>query len=190
MKFNTRTEIINYFIEKNNYKSYLEIGVKSGKNFNQINIENKTGVDIDKNTLNFVPDCLIMSSDKFFKINKQKFDIIFIDGLHESTQVKKDIENSLKILNINGVIICHDMLPPDEAHQIIPRQQKEWTGDCWKAWVQLRSLRSDLKMLVLNCDYGCGVIQFGKQELITYNNLDWISFQENKINWLNLVNEL
>ena len=40
-----------------------------------------------------------MTSDHFFSINKDNFDIIFIDGLHEYSQVMKDIKNSLKFLN-------------------------------------------------------------------------------------------
>ena len=41
----------------------------------------------------------------------QKFDIIFIDGLHEYDQVKKDIVNSLKFIDEKGFILIHDLLP-------------------------------------------------------------------------------
>ena len=39
------------------------------------------------------------TSDEFFESNKKNFDIIFIDGLHEYDQVKRDIKNSIKFLN-------------------------------------------------------------------------------------------
>ena len=48
------------------------------------------------------------NSDSFFKQNKQKFDVIYIDGWHEAPQVYRDINNSWDCLNINGIIICDD----------------------------------------------------------------------------------
>ena len=48
------------------------------------------------------------SSDSFFLNQKDKYDVIYIDGSHEADQVYKDIKNSWKILNINGVLICDD----------------------------------------------------------------------------------
>lgn len=75
-----RQEIIQLLIDKNQYKSYLEIGVADPNcTFNQIKIKNKTSVDPRKDyeyTYN-------LTSDEFFSINTNKFDIVFIDGLHE-----------------------------------------------------------------------------------------------------------
>ena len=51
------------------------------------------------------------TSDEFFKNNKEKFDLIFLDGLHTYHQTIKDINNSLRNLNSNGIIIIHDCLP-------------------------------------------------------------------------------
>ena len=45
-----------------------------------------------------------MKSDDFFLQNKQSFDCIFIDGLHEYDQVCKDLENSLNCVNEKGII--------------------------------------------------------------------------------------
>lgn len=183
----TRTEIINAYISENNYKTYLEIGVNRGHNLREIKIENKTGVDSDPGTKKYVPECLIMPSDIFFKANTRKYDIIFIDGLHLADQVQRDIENALNVLNKNGTIICHDMLPPDEAHQSVPRRQAQWTGDCWKAWAAIRSKRNDLSMYVLDTDYGCGIINFGEQELISFDCLDWKTFREKKHYLMNIL---
>ena len=100
-----------------------------------------------------------MTSDDFFKQNNENFDVIFIDGLHEYGQVYRDIQNSLKFLNDGGYIICHDMSPNNEIIQRYPQTHPgEWTGDCWKAWVKLKSEKSDLQMFVVDSDYGCGVI--------------------------------
>ena len=48
------------------------------------------------------------TSDEYFKNNNEKFDIIYIDGWHEASQVYKDINNSWDRLNLNGIIICDD----------------------------------------------------------------------------------
>lgn len=47
-------------------------------------------------------------SDDFFRKNVEYFDLIYIDGTHESFQVDKDINNAWKFLNLNGIIICDD----------------------------------------------------------------------------------
>ena len=51
-----------------------------------------------------------MSSKKFFKINKNKFNLIYIDGSHFSDDVKNDFNNSLKIANKDCIIILDDLL--------------------------------------------------------------------------------
>jgi hypothetical protein len=48
------------------------------------------------------------TSDNFFKKNNNNFDIIYVDGSHESKQVYKDLNNSWYILNNNGILICDD----------------------------------------------------------------------------------
>ena len=47
------------------------------------------------------------------------FDIIFVDGLHEKQQVKKDILNSIKFLKDGGTIICHDVNLIDVIEYIV-----------------------------------------------------------------------
>jgi hypothetical protein len=48
------------------------------------------------------------SSDSFFKKNKKTYNIIYIDGSHEYSQVKKDFSNSFNCLEKNGYLICDD----------------------------------------------------------------------------------
>ncbi len=180
-----RTDIINLFINKYKYKSYLEIGVANpDENFVKINVDNKISVDPNVSKANFV-----MTSDDFFKENDKKFDIIFIDGLHESEQVYRDVNNSISILNEGGSIIMHDCNPLSEVIQLVPQiQAGEWTGDCWKAWVKIRAERKDLHMFVVDTDYGCGIIRKGSQELITINKeLTWELLDKNRKELLNLI---
>ena len=47
-----------------------------------------------------------MTSDEFFeKYPEEKFDVIFIDGLHHYDQCQKDTINALKKLNESGIIL-------------------------------------------------------------------------------------
>jgi len=39
-----------------------------------------------------------ITSDKFFEDNDMKYDLIYIDGSHECSQINKDMENSFKVL--------------------------------------------------------------------------------------------
>ena len=179
----TRTDILNFLIEKNNYKTYLEVGAQFCVNFNGIKINKKIGVDPNGD----FKDILKLTSDKFFELNNQKFDIIFIDGLHESSQVKKDIENSLLILNEKGIIVLHDCNPTTKEIQEVPCKTREWTGDVWKAFVYYRQYEY-LNMFVINTDWGCGIIMKGYQEPIKVKieHLTWEYFCQNKNLWLNL----
>ncbi len=182
-----RTEIIQKLINKINAKHYLEIGLGPGINFNGINCDYKVSVDPNPTVGNI---SFTLTSDDFFKQNTEKFDVIFIDGLHYSEQVYKDIINSLNVLNDGGYIICHDMNPHSEIIQRYPQAipESEWTGDCWKAWVKLRSERSNIEMFVIDSDYGCGIITKGEQNLIKFDNeLTYEYLDNNREYLLNLI---
>jgi len=181
-----RTEIIQALINKINGKRYLEIGMGPGHNFTSVVCEHKVCVDPTPT----VPVTFSLTSDAFFGQNKDTYDVIFIDGLHWSEQVYKDIVNSLNVLNDGGYIICHDMNPHSEFIQRYPQPkiESEWTGDCWKAWVQLKTERDDLQMSVVDTDYGCGVITIGKQDKIKVNgDLTWDLLDSNRKELLNLI---
>ena len=150
-KKSSRFDIINKIIIKKKFESYLEIGCQSDVNFSKIIIKNKIGVDPQSGGTHR------MTSDDFFKQNKSTFDLIFIDGLHVYEQVLKDIENSLKVLNDNGVILIHDCLPAKIWHQTIPQTHSSWNGDVWKSIVKSRT-RIDIDTYTIEADQGLGLI--------------------------------
>ena len=172
----SRSNLINYLIGLYGYKSYLEIGVDIGANFEQVICDYKVGVDpankYEKLTHN-------ITSDEFFESNKDTFDIVFIDGLHLSDQVIKDIQNSLDVLNHRGTIVMHDCLPNSEAAQLRERLGDHWNGDVWKAFAHYRK-NPDLTMLTVNTDQGLGIIKKGKQDPIYIpEDLDYSYFVKN-----------
>ena len=77
-----RTDVINYLIERYNYKSYLEIGVQYPQsNFFKVEIEYKTGVEPYPVADLLHKHIVELTSDMFFKSleDNVKYDIIFID---------------------------------------------------------------------------------------------------------------
>jgi len=147
-----RWDLIQFLINKYDYSTYLEIGCDKDQSFSKIKISHKVGVDpISGGTIR-------KTSDEFFKNNKDKFDIIFIDGLHHYEQVIVDINNALSVLNDNGHILVHDCLPRTIAHQAIPRYRGSWNGDVWKSIVELRT-KKYLDVFTCEIDFGVGIIQ-------------------------------
>lgn len=211
----TRIDIINYLINKYNYKTYLEIGVQNGISFRAIElpIEKKVGVDPDllsKATIH-------LTSDEFFKENRKTFDIIFIDGLHETDQVDKDIRNALNSLNKEGIIVLHDCNPIKEEHQVVPRISKHWNGDVWKSLVKARYIKfkditdtnswekselfiDSVKIRTVDIDEGIGLISAMDFNTIDSNvinaelmissqdlELTYENLEKNRKHWLNLI---
>jgi len=184
-----RTSILNRLARKINAKRYLEIGAASGSNFNDVEVEYKVGVDPNPRSRNAT---MGVRSDVFFANSEEQFDLIFIDGLHKRKQVYRDIMSSLLCLRGGGYVVCHDMNPTQEHFQVVPRVTTTWTGDSWKAWVQIRCQRDDLFMFVVACDYGCGVITAGEQVCLELpfwkdTTFTWDNLCENRIEWLNLL---
>ncbi len=147
----SRLEVVQSIIEKKNFKKYLEIGCFDDELFNFVKCDKKVGIDpVSGGTVR-------ATSDQFFAKNDEKFDCVFIDGLHEYHQVKKDIFNSLQSLNDGGIILLHDCLPNNYYEQATPRCQWIWNGDVWKAIVECRNLK-DIDVYTCYADFGIGVI--------------------------------
>lgn len=103
-----------------NARCYLEIGVAKGVTFNSLTLPEKTAVDprfafdiapYEKPGVSFEQ----LPSDDFFSRlpRSQKFDIIFIDGLHEFEQTYRDFCNALSHASDSTVIIIDDTKPSD-----------------------------------------------------------------------------
>ena len=186
-----RTSIINHLIKNNNLKKYLEIGVRDLRNFEQIDIEYKIGVDPfpTKMESNIVKD----TSDNFFKNNNEIFDIIFIDGLHLEKQVDNDLKNSFKFLSSYGYIIMHDCNPPSEFHQreeymVKGNPNKPWNGTTWRSYAKLRIHNDSVNMTCIDCDWGVGIINKGSQKKFYLNDdLSYKVLNDNRVDLLNLI---
>lgn len=163
-------EIINYFVNKFGYKSYLELGLRDPNNtFIHINCENKESVDVN-------PHCgptYHMTTDQFFNTagNNRTWDIIFIDADHEKEQVLKDFNNALKRLNPNGTIIMDDINPT--AEWLLTPQ---FCHNAWEAFAEL-GRRSDIEIHAVVPSFS-GFVRKGSQEPHTLEVVSTFEFLE------------
>ncbi len=135
---------------------------------------------------------LRMTSDEFFAQNRETFDLVFVDGLHLREQVVRDVDNAVRCLNLGGCIVLHDCLPTTEEQQVREpvRPGASWTGDVWKAVVDLRQ-RADYDLAVLASDWGLGVL-FARENsdaLAPPVSVEWNDYTADRIRLLRIVDE-
>jgi hypothetical protein len=153
MKYPCHTDILNAVAKRFQYQDYLEIGICNPDDcFNTIICPNKTGVDpaVRGNNIHS------QTSDDYFAEYHEKFDLIFVDGLHEDNRVFRDITNSLERLNPGGMILAHDCLPESD---------NDLLGSCYKAIMRLRMTRDDINIVTLDTCTGIAVVTPGKSKL-------------------------
>lgn len=203
-----RYELINWLIKRFAYKTYLEIGTQKGVCLAAVQCKEKIGVD--PNPLCGVDSTQIfaVTSDEFFnpspspekrndtaiydrltRIKDEKFDIVFVDGLHLAEQAERDIINSFERLNPGGCVLVHDCAPRNEQEQVRERGNlKAWTGDVWRGYLRARAIK-DVWSCTVNIETGVGVMFKSKEpngskitEPKTYRE-----FSKDRIRLLNLV---
>ena len=171
---------VNYKFKK--YNSYLEIGTFKDELFSKLYARKKLELtqflveQLEKQAMNF-------------SINNDRFDCIFIDGLHYYHQVRKDILNSLETLNENGIILLHDCLPNNHYEQAVPRCQMTWNGDVWKVIVECRT-KETIDTYTCNADFGIGVILKRKKKILNLGkqNFSKLKFEDYFYNYKDYMN--
>lgn len=148
-----------------------------------------------------------MTSDAFFAkqtdfLERHGVDVALIDGLHTYKQVLQDVGNVLPYLRDDGIIVMHDCNPkngmvafPANSYEEFRAQNRlwdvlwatlpAWSGDVWKAIVHLRSIRDDLQIAVLKCDFGVGLIRKGTPE----STLSYSAAQVDALTYANLATD-
>lgn len=186
-----RYEIINRLLaERGAEAQYLEIGVADPRHcFDKVVCTHKTAVDpVDK----FGPGRKIdypLTSDAFFAQLEQgqtefspdqRWDVIFIDGLHLADQVFRDIQNALRHCQPDGFVVLHDCNPATclAAHSDLEHFSKyhgEWNGSTWKALYRLRT-ESTLLSYTVDTDYGVGIIELADTQVPIEHTNPWFEF--------------
>lgn len=212
-----RIKLIQNLMKQKGLLNYLEIGVSTGHVLFRIKSNSKIAVDPDfrfgffrkagkiiLNPSNLFNKYFPKTSDDFFKEDapglfaEKKADLIFIDGMHEYSFALNDVENSLRYLSDDGVIILHDCNPQTKmAAATFEEWSKRknagtWNGDVWKTILHLRSLRDDINVFTLDCDHGLGIVTRRQPEnKLNYNAAEingfkYEDFDANRKSWLNL----
>lgn len=176
----TRMDILNHIITTHGFKRYLEIGTFRDTCFKEVVAEHKVGVDPESG------GTLRMTSDEFFAENTEKFELIFIDGLHHHDQVAKDIENALKRIEPHGFVVMHDCFPFREKDEVQAR-----CGTAWRAFAHFRQ-DPNLDAIVGDFDWGVGIIrQRANPSPITlprpFGELTYSEMIENQNTWMRLT---
>ena len=169
----------------NSEQSYLEIGIETGYNFDNVHFKTKLGVDPDPKYEN---KCIIkLTSDEFFKTNCDFFDIVFIDGMHQTEYVLRDFNNSILKLNEYGIIFIDDIFPLNYNEQLkIPNKHiyengilkylEPWTGDVWKvAYYLLKYHSTDFEFKYYNNENYRGVGVFKILNKFNINSINEIN---------------
>lgn len=158
-----RTTILNKLAEARGYRTYLEIGVRNPlSNYLRICCPEKVGVEPNPTT--DAPGMVRLKSDAFFLGNTRQFDLIFIDGDHDTDCAARDIANAVKSLAPGGAVVIHDALPPDETFTIRAHQRANrgaWTGGVWEAVLRTFS-RSEHRCVIVEADWGVAIVDTKK----------------------------
>lgn len=173
---------------------YLEIGVQTGASL--VLAKDATmaiGVDPEFIHLQVQPANAYLfecTSDAFFEElpvftgsdGKSRLDLVFIDGLHHSEQVFRDLLNAAKHGHSGTVYVLDDVLPRNQAEAGRDMIPGDWTGDVWKVIDAIEGVLNDddsnaAMMLVDTFPTGVAVIQGGLDTALMEQVLgNWTNF--------------
>jgi hypothetical protein len=137
--------------------AYLEIGCAENLLFDTVAAARKVGVDPARGGTHR------MTSDAFFAVNSETFDVVFIDGLHVYDQARRDVANAMAVVPPGGWIALHDMFPRDWIEEHVPQiSTSRWTGDPWKVAFEL-AVSPDVDFRLVAIDHGVGIVRVLKE---------------------------
>ena len=138
---------------------YFEIGVRHGRS---LALAASTAVAVDPAPELQVappPAATIFreTSDRFFEAHAAKalacgIDLAFIDGMHRSEYVLRDIMNVERYARPTLVAAIDDVFPSHPLQAERDRRSRVWCGDVWKIAYVLARYRPDLLVLRLDVE--------------------------------------
>lgn len=161
--------IIKEIVKNTSCNNYLELGIYDGLNISEIApfVKRAVGVDFLDKREYFNYEFIQSSTDDFFINNNEIYDIIFIDADHNVDSVKKDLENSLKILNKHGIIFLHDT-HPKESYLLDPG----YCNNCYQIINYIKEYHPELELINLPISEAGLTIVNRKNE---YRHLNFLS---------------
>jgi SAM-dependent methyltransferase len=176
-----RSDVLNRISALFDRPTYLEIGVQHGITFDAVQAARKVAVDVK-----FLFDVEQASaasagqdityhecpSDEYFErlIGAERFDLVFLDGLHSFEQTLRDLMNAIGHLREGGVILVDDVFPhsyaaslPDQAMSNAFRERRgikaiDWMGDVYKLVFFIRDYLPGFSFATLMENHGQTVL--------------------------------
>ena len=154
--------------------TYLEVGVFRGTTLEAADVPFRVGVDpVPQFDTNLLPAGVIFfsgDSDTYFDQldTRVKFDLVYLDGLHEWKQTLRDLAHSLEHTHAYSLILLDDVQPvnalssvPDMDTSLSAQRNQgvtteEWQGDVYKVLVYLQLFVPGLRFVVLQ-EPGCNI---------------------------------
>jgi hypothetical protein len=171
----SRADVVQALADLYDEPSYLEIGVYFGETFHAIKAKRKVAVDP---TFRIAPQDREASktavyhevtSDIYFGeiVRKDdRFDVVFLDGLHTFEQTLRDLLNSEAYLKPNGVVIIDDVLPNsyhaslrdvkkyEEIRIATGSEDRSWMGDVFKLVFFVEAFMQQYSYATVNENHG------------------------------------
>lgn len=189
-----RAQVIKRLLAHYEEPRYLEVGVCEARTFDRVTAAEKVAVDPK---FRFDPDAedrqvpgvsyhQVTSDDYFGSIvdTDERFDVIYLDGLHTVEQTLRDLLNALEHLQPQGVIVIDDVLPPTELAAIADRQEflavrrdagreeeKAWMGDVFRLVYFIDTFCQQLSFGVIDNNHGQAVVWRQRREAVTQRGL-------------------
>jgi len=163
-----RSEVLSRLANLYEDSRYLEIGVRKGVTFDQVPAARKVAVDplflFDHEQMQRdhpgTEYHQVTSDDYFASLIgvDEKFDVIYLDGLHVYEQTLRDLMNALDHLQPRGVIVIDDTRPPSYVASLPERDAffavRTWLGVTDRSWM------GDVYKLVWFLDTFCPHLTF------------------------------
>jgi hypothetical protein len=159
--------------------SYLEVGVWQGDTFHAVNAARKVAVDPDfqfdvaaaqADPANDHTIYHATTSDDYFTRSAgrdDRFDLIFLDGLHTLEQTLRDLLHAIDRLNDGGVIVIDDVLPSSYGASLSdladagkyrrmadPQGSRAWMGDVFRLVFFVRDYLASYSYATITDNHG------------------------------------
>ena len=155
----TRHELLQLLHQKTQPRTYLEIGIRTGRSMvlsrcRSIGVDPSFKID---NPIHCDVQLIKATSDDFFAREEPlahfdgvPVDLAFIDGMHLSDFALRDFINVEPFMADTGVVVLDDVLPRNGLEAARDRKTEPWTGDVYKVVEILQRRRPDLVVLLVN----------------------------------------
>ena len=155
----SRHELLQGLHEKTRPRTYLEIGIRTGRSLT-LSRARSIGVDpvlkidnpihCDLQLIKATSDDFFAGDDPLAHFESVPVDLAFIDGMHLSEFALRDFINIEPYMAATGLVLLDDVLPRNGLEAARDRKTGPWAGDVYKVVEILRRRRPDLVVFLVN----------------------------------------